>query len=52
MQFFVTVYDEDDINSDDHVDDIYVEERLNPGESISEVSRVVLVNLRELDGNI
>lgn len=42
MQFFVSVYDEDNINSDDHVDDVYAEERLSPGESISEVSDAVL----------
>ena len=52
MQFFVSVHDEDSINSDDHVDDVYVEERLAPGKSISEVSHAVLVNLGELEGNI
>ena len=34
---FVSIYDEDDINNDDHVDDLYAQERLNPGQSISEV---------------
>ena len=52
MQFFVSVYDEDNVNSDDHVDDVYAEERLAPGESISEVSDAVLVNLGELEANI
>jgi Golgi apparatus protein 1 len=36
FQMFVSIYDEDDINNDDHVDDLYAQERLNPGQSISE----------------
>jgi hypothetical protein len=39
FQMFVSIYDEDDINNDDHVDDLYAQERLNPGQSISEVRR-------------
>ena len=39
----MSVYDEDDINNDDHVDDIYAEKRLSPGEFISEVCVCVCV---------
>ena len=37
FQMFVSIYDEDDINNDDHVDDLYAQESLSPGQSISEV---------------
>lgn len=39
----MSVYDEDDINSDDHVDDVYVEHNLNPGGSVSQVSSDIII---------
>ena len=33
----MVVYDEDPVGSDDHVDNVYAEEYLSPGHSISQV---------------
>ena len=38
FQLLVVVYDEDPLNSDDHVDNVYIESYLSPGGSIPEVS--------------
>lgn len=42
----MSIYDED-INSDDHVDDVYADEQLSPGGSISEVSNNAALSLGE-----
>ena len=36
FQLLVSVYD-DDLNSDDHVDDVYAERSLSPGSTVSQV---------------
>ena len=33
----VSIYDEDPDSADDHVDDLYIEEMIQPGEMIPEV---------------
>ena len=43
---FVTIIDVDNVNADDHVDDVYAEERLNPGESIPEVRETYTAMLK------
>ena len=43
FQLLVSIDDEDDINSDDHVDDLYVERNISPGGSIAEVSDDVII---------
>ena len=40
----MSIYDEDTVGSDDHVDDVYVEERIDPGETIAEVSDVAIIS--------
>ena len=39
----MSIYDEDDTSSDDHVDDVYAEHNLSPGGTISEVSNDVII---------